>query len=168
VVDYIGNTTELTGYIAISTDGLVKFNYTIVGSVLATTVGTGTSATGNLAGFAITLQKEISKFNSCKNAVNYRALDLTIQGNAFILKMPEFEKETVKTLVQGFTVYMVSKLKENKEILPEDFTAITQKFNNILVILKLVRDDENECKQNLSNYHINQFKNALEEYNIAL
>jgi hypothetical protein len=37
-----------------------------------------------------------------------------------------------------------------------------------LVILKLIRDDDNYCKQNLSNYHLTQFQESLELYDINL
>ena len=63
---------------------------------------------------------------------------------------------------------MIEKLKDNREITDEDINLITRKFNNFLVILKLVRDDENKCRQSLSNYHILQFQRTMEEFNIEL
>jgi hypothetical protein len=152
---------------------LVRFNFTSLGSTLAV-VDTGSlyinnqSVTGNLSKFAITLQNEINKFNKCKNNIDYRELALTIQGNDFALRMPQFEKDTVKKLVQAFTVFMVATLKSDKNLTQEDFNILTKRFNNILVILKLVRDDDNECKQNLSNYHILQFQRAMVDYGIEL
>jgi len=45
---------------------------------------------------------------------------------------------------------------------------IAQKFDSFSVILKLIKDDNNECKQNLSNYHLEQFKQSLDTYGISL
>lgn len=82
--------------------------------------------------------------------------------------MPQFQNDTVKKLVQAFTVFMVATLKKEANLTIEDLNFLTKRFNNILIILKLVRDDENECKQNLSNYHILQFQRAMAEYGIEL
>ena len=62
---------------------------------------------------------------------------------------------------------MMDKLK-NKKLQSTDLDYIINRFDNFLVILKLVRDDENQCKQNLSNYHIRLFQKTLQEYNISL
>jgi len=82
--------------------------------------------------------------------------------------MPQFEKDAVKTLVQAFTIFMVSTLKSDTHLTADNFNLLTRKFNNILIILKLVRDDDNECKQNLSNYHIMQFQKTMAEFGINL
>jgi hypothetical protein len=74
----------------------------------------------------------------------------------------------VKTLVNAFTLFVLDKVKHNYAISTDEVTEITKKFDNFLIILKLLRDDDNSCKQNLSNYHISQFKQALEEYKISL
>jgi len=49
----------------------------------------------------------------------------------------------------------------------EEINDLTKEFNNFLVILKLVRDDDNECEQNLSNYYMSKFRKSLIEYNLA-
>jgi len=179
-LDRIGNITQFTWKIEIWTNGIVSYNYGSMWSSLAsmntgattivvwTWIATTLITTGNIASFALTLQKEIGKYNSCRDSVTYRELNLSIQGNDFNLRMPTFQKETVKQLVQAFTVYMFSTLKEDTDLTPADFELITKKFNNLLVILKLVRDDENECKQSLSNYHIMQFQNTMAEFGINL
>jgi len=177
ISDLIGNSTVFSGKIEVWTNGVVSFNYGAASSTLAsmntwtTYVAAWTwaaSATGNLASFALTLQNEINKFNSCRNSVSYRNIDLTIQGNDFTLRMPQFEKDAVKTLVQAFTIFMVSTLKSDTHLTADNFNLLTRKFNNILIILKLVRDDDNECKQNLSNYHIMQFQKTMAEFGINL
>jgi len=100
--------------------------------------------------------------------VTYRDVNLTIQGNDFALRMPTFQKDTVKQLVQAFTVYMISTFKNNENLTVEDLNILTKRFNSVLVILKLVRDDENECKQSLSNYHIMQFQKAMAEFGLNI
>jgi hypothetical protein len=92
---------------------------------------------------------------------------MKLWDNEFSLNVPEFEKSYVKQIVNAFTVYMVKQLKE-KTPSEQELSDITDKFNNFLVILKLIRDDNNSCKQNLSNYHILQFQETLQKYNIQI
>jgi len=61
----------------------------------------------------------------------------------------------------------MDKLKK-QDLTKSDLDDIINRFDSFLVILKLVRDDENQCKQNLSNYHIRSFQKTLEEYKISL
>lgn len=82
--------------------------------------------------------------------------------------MPKFQNSQVKTLVNAFTLFVLDKVKHDYTISKADIDEITKKFNSFLIILKLLRDDDDTCKQNLSNYHISQFKNVLEEYKISL
>ncbi|HBB03996.1 TPA: hypothetical protein DCZ39_03820 [Patescibacteria group bacterium] len=115
-----------------------------------------------------TLKNEIEKFNACKSGLVYVPVDLKIRNTVFAIQMPNFQKSQVKTLVNAFTLFLFDKVKLNRSITPEELTQITKKFDNFLIILKLLRDDDNICKQNLSNYHIVQFKNTLEELKINL
>lgn len=80
--------------------------------------------------------------------------------------MPEFNKEYVKKIVNAFSLLILDKVEKNKRLTKAEVTEITDKFDNFLIVLKLIRDDDNVCKQNLSNYHISQFKRALDEYGI--
>ena len=80
--------------------------------------------------------------------------------------MPEFNKEYVKKIVNAFSLLILDKVEKNKTLTKAEVTEITDKFDNFLIVLKLIRDDDNVCKQNLSNYHISQFKRALDEYGI--
>jgi hypothetical protein len=82
--------------------------------------------------------------------------------------MPLFKKSQIKTLVNAFTLYVLDKIKHDYGITSTEITEITKKFDSFLVVLKLLRDDDNTCKQNLSNYHISQFKKALEEYKLTI
>jgi hypothetical protein len=49
----------------------------------------------------------------------------------------------------------------------KDVEALTSDFNEYLVVLKLLRDDEWVCKQNLSNYYTSKFMNGLMKYDLA-
>ena len=80
--------------------------------------------------------------------------------------MPEFTKDYVKQVVNAFSLLILDKVEANAKLTTTQITEITDKFDNFLIILKLIRDDDNVCKQNLSNYHISQFKQALSEYGI--
>jgi len=117
---------------------------------------------------AVILKAEVEKFNACKNAISYTPVELEVRRNSFILQMPRFQKSQVKTLVNAFTLFILDKVKHDYKISKVDIDDITKKFDSFLIILKLIRDDDNGCKQNLSNYHIIQFKSALEEYKISL
>lgn len=80
--------------------------------------------------------------------------------------MPKFKKSQIKTLVNAFTLYVLDRIKNNASMTSDEISEVTKKFNSFLVVLKLIRDDDNTCKQNLSNYHISQFKSVLREYNL--
>jgi hypothetical protein len=82
--------------------------------------------------------------------------------------MPMFQKSQMKTLVNAFTLFVLDKVKHNYAMNSDNIAEITKKFDNFLIILKLLRDDDNSCKQNLSNYHISQFRKALEEYKLTV
>jgi hypothetical protein len=84
----------------------------------------------------------------------------------YTLHMPEFTKDYVKKIVNAFTLLILDKVEKNKKLSKAEVTEITDKFDNFLIVLKLIRDNDNVCKQNLSNYHISQFKRALDEYGI--
>ncbi|MBO4516037.1 hypothetical protein J5751_01030 [bacterium] len=53
---------------------------------------------------------------------------------------------------------------ENKKLPQYAIDEITQDLNNFLIVVKLVKDDNNECKQNMTQYYINKFKKTLIKY----
>jgi len=127
---------------------------------------TGSNLTGDLAQLATTLKDEINKFNACKSGIVYNEITLNIGKNTYTLNMPTFKKDTVKTIVNAFTLLIMNKVEKDTKLTTTEVTEITKKFDNFLVILKLIRDDDNSCKQNLSTYHITQFTHAMQEYNL--
>ena len=165
VYDRAGNSRSVTG------DVLQTNLWTILSHVylvpLAPTIQT-TVVTWNLSTLAVVLKAEVEKFNVCKNALSYTPIELDVRNNKFVLQMPMFQKSQVKTLVNAFTLFVLDKIKNDAGITSDEITEITKKFDSFLIVLKLLRDDDNTCKQNLSNYHISQFKKVLEEFNISL
>lgn len=81
--------------------------------------------------------------------------------------MPDFKKNEMKKLVNSFILYILKSL-EKSPLSDAELESLAKNFDNFSVILKLIKDDNNECKQNLSNYHLDQFKQSLELYGIQL
>lgn len=160
VFDRAGNSRSVTGNFIRTNLWLITSNVSIVPIAAENVVS------WSLATLAVVLKAEVGKFNVCKNALSYTPVELTIKGNVFTLQMPKFKKSQIKTLVNAFTLYVLDKIKNNSGITSDEITEVTKKFNSFLVVLKLIRDDDNICKQNLSNYHISQFKSVLREYNL--
>ncbi len=162
VSDLAGNVRTFTGdMLRTSTGAIVSHLYLvpIVDTVLLS---------WNLVTLAVTLKDEVNKFALCKSGLSYTPIELQVRRTTFILQMPTFKKSQTKTLVNAFTLFVLDKMKHNYQMTNENISDITKKFDNFLVVLKLLRDDDNVCKQNLSLYHISQFKRALKEYKISL
>jgi hypothetical protein len=81
--------------------------------------------------------------------------------------MPSFEQSYIRKIVNSFTIVIMDKLQKST-LTEENLSNIIDRFDDFLIILKLIRDDGNQCKQNLSNYHIRLFQKILKEYNISL
>lgn len=162
VFDRAGNSRSVTG------DVMQTNLWVIVSHVYIVPVVDEAVLSWNLSSLALILRAEVEKFNACKNALSYTPIELKVRSSNFILQMPLFKKSQIKTLVNAFTLFVLDKIKHNYGITSDEVTEITKKFDSFLIILKLLRDDDNTCKQNLSNYHISQFKRALEEYKINL
>ena len=81
--------------------------------------------------------------------------------------MPSFEKSEVRKLVSAFSYYVIKKLDSVHTLDQTELDAITKTYNNFLVVLKLMKDDDNSCKQNLGNYYMGLFKSTMEKYGIT-
>jgi len=123
---------------------------------------------GQVQDLVAVLKAEVEKYMRCKEAIVFTPVEIEIRRNAFTLQMPDFKKSQVRQLVTAFTLFVLEKVKSDYTLSVHDIQELTQKFDSFLVIAKLLRDDDNLCKQNLSNYHISQFSRAMEEYGIAL
>ena len=176
--DVAGNLTKVALLLGISSTWSLQSSWvaTVYGtdvqralleSTATTTASTGIVLSGSTIGSALDLvKKEILKFNDCRDRIAYTPIKLKIKGNEFNLTMPDFKKSEVRKIVNAFSYYMVQKLDKDWIMKQTELDEITKKFDSFLVILKLVKDDDNSCKQNLSNYHIRQFKETMETYGI--
>ncbi|MEI6426644.1 MAG: hypothetical protein WCO66_04860, partial [Candidatus Absconditabacteria bacterium] len=115
----------------------------------------------------LVMKDEIAKFNVCKSKLSYKAMSLDIAGKSFKLAMPTFQNNEVKKLVSAFSFFVVKKLDTIKDLNQSEFDSITKTYNNFLVVLKLVRDDDNDCKQNLGNYYMGIFTSTMKNYGIT-
>ncbi len=171
--DLANNTTQVTGYFYFTTSWDIRYRHSLITESTGTlvsvwftwTVETTTWATGGLLSLA--LKNEILKFNECKEDIDFTWTKVNIDGYTATLLMPNFSKSYVKKIVSAFTVVMVQRLQK-QSLTDDQLDILVKKFNNFLVVLKLMRDDDNSCKQNLTNYHINQLKQTLKEYNITI
>lgn len=158
VLDMAGNPTMYSG----------SFIQTATGVTFSYIVYTTSELTWTLALLQQTLKIEVEKFNACKNALNVVALPVTVDKNTYVLQMPDFKKTYIKKVVNAFSLLILDKVEQNKELTQSEIDIITDRFDNFLIIMKLLKDDDNVCKQNLSNYYITQFSRVLTEFNFYL
>ncbi len=128
---------------------------------------TGSTSTGTILATFQALKQEIAKFNQCKSKLSYKPISLDVSGKTFNLMMPTFKKAEVKKLVSAFSYFVVKKLDTVHTLGQTELDSITKTYNNFLVVLKLVRDDDNDCKQNLGNYYMGVFTSTMENYGIT-
>jgi phosphoglucomutase len=114
----------------------------------------------------VSIRNELLKFNTCKAAVSVKPLYFEVKNTSIQLDMPTFNKPYVQKIVNAFTLIVIKKLNSDPDLQVDVLDDITKRFNNFLLVLKFVRDDDNACQQNLSNYYISQFKEILEQYNL--
>ena len=117
---------------------------------------------------ADTFRAEIEKFNICKAEIDdFNEIEIPVRKYNVILEMPELEKSYVKKVVSAFSIVLFDRMEEAR-LTNQEVDEITKEFNNFLVILKLVKDNDNECEQNLSNYYMSKFKKTLKKYEITV
>jgi hypothetical protein len=68
-------------------------------------------------------------------------------------------------MTNAFTTILVKRI-DGKALRQSELDEIFEDLNNFLIIVKLVKDDENACKQNMSQYYINRFKKTLIKYKL--
>jgi len=68
-------------------------------------------------------------------------------------------------MTNAFIAVLVERM-ENKRLPQYAIDEIAEDLNNFLIIVKLVKDDNNECKQNMTQYYTNRFKKALIKYDL--
>lgn len=176
IYDNVNNTIYIWWYFTISGANII-YDYEVISSddMIVdtwfqnpedddTTESTGTVISTSPAN---TFKTEIEKFKMCKESLtNTTTLEIPVRKYKARLEMPELEKSYVRKLVSAFSIVLFERIAE-AWLSEEEINDLTKEFNNFLVILKLVRDDENQCEQNLSNYYMSKFRKSLVEYNLA-
>ena len=107
-----------------------------------------------------------NSFSYCANGIDTKPLKITInkQKNT-IVNIPKFDNETTNKMTNAFIAVLVERM-ENKRLPQYAIDEIAEDLNNFLIIVKLVKDDNNECKQNMTQYYTNRFKKALIKYDL--
>ena len=171
LIDPVNNVLAVWGKIFFTTWGKVSFtSRNITGYVNSGNNMTGSVSTWSTWGIATIsniIKQEIDKFNSCKEDIEITAITIQINGQDISLNMPNFGRSDIRKIVNSFAIVVMDKL-EKSNLTKDELDDIIDRFDDFLIILKLVRDDENQCKQNLSNYHIRLFQKTLKEYNISI
>jgi hypothetical protein len=174
VYDIVNNITYIWGYFQFSGDTIVHTNAIInswdvfVGVWFQTETQTGSinSWAQVEVGPVEKFRSEINKFNACKEDIwETSTLEIPVRQYKAAIEMPELEKSYVRKLVSAFSIVLFDRI-DDAWLNETEITDLTQEFNNFLVILKLVKDDDNQCEQNLSNYYMSKFRKSLIEYNL--
>lgn len=107
-----------------------------------------------------------NSFSYCAEGIETKPLKIAInkQKNA-IVNIPKFNNETTNKMTNAFIAVLVERM-ENKKLPQYAIDEIAEDLNNFLIIVKLVKDDNNECKQNMTQYYTNRFKKALIKYDL--
>lgn len=125
----------------------------------------GKTLTNTYTGSIFTeMKEELDKFNACKKDLKFKVISFDVGGNRLVLNMPAFKKTEVKKLIAAFSYFVIKKLDTVWSIDQNELNSITKVYDNFLVVLKLVSDDDNNCEQNLGNYYRWLFTTTLERY----
>lgn len=105
-------------------------------------------------------------FGTCTEWIRTKDLKVAINKyKSVIVKVPEYNDWTTKKTANAFIAVLFEKI-ENKNLSQHALDEITEDLNNFLIVVKLVKDNNNQCKQNMTQYYINRFKNTLEKHGI--
>ena len=111
------------------------------------------------------LKEKFNSFDKCSKDLKFINMNLPINGMTWKLAMPSYTNSSVNQMTNAFTTLLVKRI-EGKAFSQRDLDEIFEDLNNFLIVVKLVKDDENACKQNMSQYYINRFKKTLIKYKL--
>ena len=106
------------------------------------------------------LKQELQKFQACKSTLAITTIPREIKGETYDVKIPSFNKNKLKLIVNTFTSVFIENVIES-DLSEKQIEEIIMRLNNMFVVIKLVRDNNNTCEQNLSNYYIGQFRKIV-------
>ena len=153
----LGNTKLMSGAIAVSTTGALQLTvYQNNGSTLQL------SQQVELELYNQILQREIDKFQACKASITINKQTIKIGDKDVEVQVPVIEKNSVKNIVQAFLLFFINKTK-NTTMSQAELNEVVLRMNNFFLIVKLLRDDDGTCQQNMSNYYIAQFEQIMTE-----
>ncbi len=163
--DPVNNILAIGGKFSFNTSWRVWFAYQTI--TLSSNIIVNVYTWSTWATISTIMKQEINKFNDCKSAIKITNINIKIKNQDIKIDMPNFDKSDIRKIVNSFTIVIMDKLQKSS-LTKWELDDIVNRFDDFLIILKLVRDDENGCKQNLSNYHIRLFQKTLEEYKISI
>ena len=113
------------------------------------------------------LKTQLNNFWECTNNINIKTLNLSLnKGQTAKVQIPEINNTTINKLTSAFTIVLFERIEKQK-LEQREIDEITEDLNNFLMVVKIVKDDENDCKNNMNQYYINRFKKTLIRYNLA-
>lgn len=107
------------------------------------------------------LQNEISKFQSCKAAINFTNQTIPVGNKSITIKIPTITSNSVKQTMLTFLLLFTNKVKEKITLSQAELNVVADAVNNFLVVIKLVDDDNNNCEQKMSTYYLSQFEQLM-------
>lgn len=165
--DWLRNGRMISGVMAVSQTGTIQYALYQTGQTGINIIELLNSQTGySVPYFGSILQEEIKKFTDCKSEIEFFTSAITVNGISLDLQVPLFEKDMLKRVVNAFSVLIISELKD-RNLTSEQMQDFMKTYSNFFVVVKLLGDDDNSCKQNLSNYYIKQFQDELMQYGIV-
>ena len=105
-----------------------------------------------------------NNFGKCAESIRTKDLKISINKyKSVTVKIPNYKDTNVNKLTNAFIAVLFERV-EDKGLPQYALNEITEDLNNFLIVVKLVKDDNNECKQNMTEYYINRFKKTLINY----
>lgn len=108
----------------------------------------------------IFLLQEIKKFSECKEWIKFTDVKLPFENKDYTIKLPTYNDANTRKIISELSYDIVTKIQQ-KNISDAELEDLFKKFNNFILIIKLVKDDDNACKQNFSLYYISRFQKAI-------
>ena len=112
------------------------------------------------------LREKLNSFDKCSENIKFKNIKLPIDWMTWKLIIPNYTNSSINQMTNAFTTLLVKRI-EGKAFSQRDLNEIFEDLNNFLIVVKLVKDDANECKQNMSQYYINKFKKTLIKYKLV-
>ncbi len=115
-----------------------------------------------------TLKQNFYSYNQCLNSIKFKRISLIISEKKYEINFPVYNSLITKKIAV-LMVSFFSKELEKYDLNSLAIDDILSQFENILIIIKLQRDDNKfDCKYDMSNYIIWNFERTLSYYWIKI